>query len=1151
MPWIWKNIGQPIFNHFFVVTVRKVTIWYFKAMAGICIAFPTIQFFMDKDHNFLAAVSFNGTAFDWVVVVFAFLLTLGYAIFIIYENRKLAKVDADTVENVVKAVQTQVGRGSLEIVKDTIPQIKQCLDSLHVDTAYGLLETMRNQVDYARIPDWSLLSRIDYLMGACKRHTNGSECRSRFIKSYEEMVKAAGYDQEIVSGRIYVACKDKDEKFACQLADELKERDADNIWCYIPKMLFSTNLKSEIANLPESLPDTYKVYSELLSLGREDVMESIDSLSIPIPEINEMTLDNFRLWPFWLSVALSQFVASWRMGAHGGCQETEKSKIILGLLDKYLELIKQTELPELMPDIKFIHSFVSYTHDHCPKRIEEMAEAKPSEHLKELYYLLYSSMLQAEDRYQEALEILASYEGEKSISIQHGRLQIAVMQDNISEIVSVFKRVVGDDIVIPTGMVANFCASLHICAEKLIDYVGALKFENDVIKRLFLELFNFKMNNEVDIDYILEHEDQIPNEMVAYLATLMQKYGHTDDAIRLIEPVISEQYFDYRNYAYIDLLKSDSKYNSKLYGYFKVLREKGMATDDLQNMELQMSERMMDFERSLQITTQLIEKYPKNGVLVEHHLMALYRNGRKEEIERMYDSLKDLQFPITSIQNIFNVYLITGFYDNALGFLYDEIQKNNDQTLRDFFFQVHLHKELEKIIMKQYDKVSIDSFVLIDVDGKEEYTAIRQGSYLEELVGKKPGDEIEYETVNRKIKITVLAIFNRYFKLMKEISDEIAKNQSKHIRSFTIQDLEGGDGILANLEKIAGSSGDRKSEDEKMKALYRAGRSTLYYFINQERLFADLYKLLFGDFNVYMLPLPVVKHLVHESSLNIKNLKPVLDLSSLLLLHEIQVKFKLEFPVKLIIPRSLQVAISDAIVKEKNAIPSFLSEDVITHVNINPISPDEHPILAKLNMLSRWIDEFCEVITDDELLNVDVEKTPNELSFIYMQSVRLANKPDRMLITEDWTATQIDFKAYSAVNAANWLAIMEIGNSNDINDYLASLNYIGCSISSQYIYEQYKKKTAKEKNNFSSCIVNIESNPFTATEAFRAGNMILSGISTPSDHVAVNSMFAFVFKKMDYSQAANILNMAMRMYSNPEYQQCLMEGFKIAHPIIM
>ena len=30
------------------------------------------------------------------------------------------------------------------------------------------------------------------------------------------------------------------------------------------------------------------------------------------------------------------------------------------------------------------------------------------------------------------------------------------------------------------------------------------------------------------------------------------------------------------------------------------------------------------------------------------------------------------------------------------------------------------NKELEKIIMKQYDKVSIDSFVLIDVDGKEE-----------------------------------------------------------------------------------------------------------------------------------------------------------------------------------------------------------------------------------------------------------------------------------------------------------------------------------------------------------------------------------------------------------------------------------------------
>ncbi len=1150
-PWLWKNIGQPIFNYFFVISVRKVTMRYITAMAGFNIALPVIQFVIDKEHNFKAAINFGGSSLDWAAVAISAILTIGYGIYISYENKSLKSVDVNTIEDVVEAVQTQVGRGSLEIIKNTLPQIKHCLGTLHVNTAYGLLETMRAEVDSARMPDWSLLSRIDYLMGVCKRHTDGDKCRSHLVKAYDEMEKAGGYDKEIVAGRIYVACKQKDDTLAKELAYELKERDSENIWCWIPGMFFCQDIRQEKKSLPEKIKDEYKLYAELLSLGRNDIMEAIDALNLSIPELREMTLDNFVLWPFWLSAALTQFVSKWRLGADGGCQETEDSERMLKLTDRYFELLHQTELPDLMPDIKFIHTFVSYNHDHCPKRIEEIAEAKPSNALKELYYLVYASMLQSEKKYQEALDLLASYDGEKSISIQHDRLQMAVMYDNITEIKAVFKKVVDDELTIPTSMMGNFCASLHICADQLAESVGQLKFENDVLKRLFQELFNFKMGNEVDIDYIVEHMHDMPQEMIAYMATLLQKYGRTDDAIDLLEPVLSDKYFDYRNYAYIGLLQSDNKYNSKLYGYLGTLREKGLATDDLLNIELQMSERMMDFERSLIISTLLMERHPESGIMVEHHLMALYRNGRNDEIEVMFDGLKDLQFPITSVQNIFNIYLITGFYEKALAFLYNEIQKNNDQTLRDFFFQVHLHKEIEKIVMKQYDVVSIDSFVLIETDGKEEYTAIRQGSYLEELLGKKPGDEISYNAVNREIKIKVLAIFNRYFKLMKEISDEIAKNQSKHIRSFTIQDLEGGEGILANLEKIAGPRKEYKDEERKMKELYKVGRTTLYYFINQERLFSDLYGLIFGDFKVYMIPIQIVNHLMQVSEIDVKKMKPVLDLSSMLLLHEMQKKFGWEYPTKFIVSRSLQVAIHDAAVKERNAIPSFLTDEILSYITIETTGQDEHPMLSKLIMLSRWIEDYCEVEVDEELLNEELNKMPNDLSILYMQSVRLANKPDRLLITEDWTATQINYKAYCALSTGNWLSLMGIGDNKEVNRYLASINYIGCGLSGDYILEQYNAKRAKQKNNFSTCLENIEANPFNATESFHAGNLMLSGIVTPSDHMVVSSMFASAFKNMEYKQAANILNLAMRMYSNKEYQQCLMEGFKMAHPVIL
>ena len=117
--------------------------------------------------------------------------------------------------------------------------------------------------------------------------------------------------------------------------------------------------------------------------------------------------------------------------------------------------------------------------------------------------------------------------------------------------------------------------------------------------------------------------------------------------------------------------------------------------------------------------------------------------------------------------------------------------------------------------------------------------------------------------------------------------------------------------------------------------------------------------------------------------------------------------------------------------------------------------------------------------------------------------------------------------------------------------YLSRINYLGCNLSADYIFEQYNSKKANQTNNFGTCLENIEFNPYIASEVFRAGNLMLSSIVVPSDRLVVSSMFAGVFKYLDYQRAANILNMAMRMYRNNEYQQCLMRGFRMAHPIIM
>lgn len=48
---------------------------YFATMAGLC-RISAIQFALDKDHNIKAAITFNGSGFDWAAVLITAFLTI-------------------------------------------------------------------------------------------------------------------------------------------------------------------------------------------------------------------------------------------------------------------------------------------------------------------------------------------------------------------------------------------------------------------------------------------------------------------------------------------------------------------------------------------------------------------------------------------------------------------------------------------------------------------------------------------------------------------------------------------------------------------------------------------------------------------------------------------------------------------------------------------------------------------------------------------------------------------------------------------------------------------------------------------------------------------------------------------------------------------
>ena len=90
---------------------------YFTTMAGICVVFPAIQFVIDKDHNIEAAITFNGSGFDWAAVIIAALLTIGYALYIFFEAHHHKQNEKDSTKYGNVMVQ-QYGEKSIYVGKN-------------------------------------------------------------------------------------------------------------------------------------------------------------------------------------------------------------------------------------------------------------------------------------------------------------------------------------------------------------------------------------------------------------------------------------------------------------------------------------------------------------------------------------------------------------------------------------------------------------------------------------------------------------------------------------------------------------------------------------------------------------------------------------------------------------------------------------------------------------------------------------------------------------------------------------------------------------------------------------------------------------------------------------------------------------------------
>ncbi|WP_319505540.1 hypothetical protein [Bacteroides graminisolvens] len=1165
-PWIWKNIGLPIFNYLFVISVRKVTLAFLGVIAAICTGWSITKLTVglskeNKDSGIWAALEFEYGALDWFVVSLVALIVVMYILYMWYEGKQLnpsieqlGKI-SDTTERADKKLDVVLKRMANKDTIDIVKELAPAINSLHVNTAYRLLEKLRVVVIRESYPDLPLLATIDYFMGNCKRYVDSKKALEHYEIAYQTAERANYFDCDIAAGQIYVYCKNRNKDKALELAESIKLRDSNNVWAWIPALVFAIDINESLHNVPENAKFGDSLIA-IVSMLDNDVFKEIpvDLDTHPVKILDSLTIDNVSMWVFYLSISLTRFLKQWvYKPADINNMPCKESEDLYAMSEKFYELLHKTELNDMLPDLRFTHALVAYNHDNCISWIDDIKTCTYTPQQKDFYYLAVASMLMSANRELEAIEFLAAYGANVSASVLQQRLFLALKAKNGDNIIQVFQYACQYNVSFDDDSLNYVLSSIQYFTEVVSPYISQLNIVNIITKNIILEVLAFFEGKQVNIEYIKTHEGELHYLLRPYVTLLYEKHVGLDDAIKMIEPIIDMNYYDIRTHTYVQLLQKDRKYGSKLYDFCRQLRLNNLETSDTLSIELRMAESMQDFERALQITTLCIDKNPKNGILIEHHLMALYRCKRYDVVEKFFDRLKDIDFPETAISNITNTYHFVNRPDLAVEFLYQQIHRKPTQPLHDLFYQFSVQKSLGDIIHQQYDVVSLNSYVMLDVDGQEQYDEILSGSYLEDLVGKHLGEALELYHFRRTSIVTVKAIFNKYHKLWMDCMKEISENRSKTIKSFTIDDLTGGDGIFANLKELSGRGDGYVSEMEEAKINYQNGSITLYNFIGDHQIMSDLYDKLFGDFTICMIPRKVVAQHITACNYNMKDVQPVLELSSLLMMHEIHKQFKLSFTKRFILAKSIAVAIDDSIMEELKGMPTFFSQKLcdILVIEQHEGVPEISPLVAKLKMVRQWIADYCDIENCEEILNQDLSKIDMRLQHMFLESIMMANQPNRILITEDWTISMINFNAYKAVSCNNWLYFMDYEEMIRIDVYFANLNYFGCEMTSEYICDQYYKNNRKEPNHLQNCYLNIEKNKLNTYNVLNSVLRLLDGIIEPGLNIFAINIFALMFKKMDYTQAQSILSIAFRMSSDTVYRQCLVDAYKITHPLVM
>lgn len=1159
---LFEVISLKVTDYYFKGSPAKVTMLFLRILFGIfetyAIGTPLIRLSTNRDvNNSSWELLLQWSAIDTsVALVFAILASIVVIVYLIKNKQntlseeKLDKIQEDTQElkNSRDVILERLDKANSASLKHLLPVFRKDIEALNVKSANQYLDKILEEVKVNYSNDKALLASIFCYKARCVRFIKGVDSKPLFEEAYALMSESGEIIPEVVEGMLFINCVKRNAEMSKQLAKELSDIDSNNPWSLVPQLLFSDDYGKECRKIPDSVRKLYAIGIVIMLGGTTAQSFGFEISTYKINSPESITYDNIPLWILNLSVALTRFVQTLTLTMNATDEQKYCISELFELTDKYLKLLQNTQLDNFLPESKYVHAYTAFMQDKDSKWIDEIKDADYSKEHKELYYLLYANMLYVSGKYDDALILLQGYGDDTKASILHYRMVIAAATANAHEFKDVFVFAADHRTIIPDHLAALFFDVTRVYYTEIKEQAKDLVFENDLTLKLYQEYLNYNAGVVIDFNFLKKNESSFDLFLLPFIAQIYSDRLGIDEAVNLLKPHVDVTRRSPITRSYIEYLRKDRKYTQELYHLLQNIRNNGIIEDDLLSIELAIAENgIQDYKVCLEITTLFVERHPDDGDVIWHHLMALSNNvGNNEEIRAYKEKIVRVELPVYAISSIFNIYHIIDENTFALELLYQYIQKTKNQDLREFFYHRSLHHDFSSLIYNTKEQIELTDYVEVKEEGITGFVEVTDGSVYETLVGKGVGDICKLENHDQTL-VEIIEIHNKYFKLAKDVAEDVRENRAKTMWSININDEDFKNDPLGALMRLAGNTEETREAEKTSLNDYRKGEHPIFSFLHESNPIAGYYELLFGNFMVCGFPNETLGGVFKEEH-SVDHYMIVLDLSSLIIMHEVSLRYGLNVSRKFLLPHKVLNVIKGCKLNEEKGFPSMFTDSVRKNITLTITDNTKSTLWNKLDMLEKWIEENCQLEKVEEKLNYDFSHVKSKELNLEDESVMLAIRKGNLLLTENWFWTSKFFNLFPSMNVGNWLYLSNFKKYEDYSEWMLRMNHMGVPMTAEQIVRQYEEFAKGNPNYYNSCLSNIDYNHYTYNEVFTAGDKILKGLYVPSRIQAVTNMITLVFKNLSAPIAAGVYGQVKAQSVNRDFNNCVFSALRISHP---